>query len=151
MNRFISTAGEGKQINFRGTKMFLKVSKDDSEGKYSLVEMAHPPNTGPALHIHSNGPEAYYIIDGEYLIQHDKITYNLTVGNFVFVPRGVPHNYRSGSKGGKMLVIMPAGLEGYFEEVAELLKVGSITWDLEQKIAHMYGQEFLDNLKHWGQ
>ena len=151
MDRFILNAKEGKQINFRGTKMFVKVSKNDSEGKYSIIEMSHPPNIGPSLHIHSDAPEAYYIVDGNYLIQHDKNTYSVTVGNFVFIPRGVPHNYRSGSKGGKMLVIMPAGLENYFAEVAEILKVGSITWDVEQKIAHRYGQEFLDRLNHWGQ
>ena len=48
--------GEGIKINIRGTKMTLKVSGKDSEGKYSLIEMMHPPNIGPALHIHSNAP-----------------------------------------------------------------------------------------------
>ena len=48
--------GEGIKINFRGTKMTLKVSGRDSEAEYSLIEMIHPPNTGPALHIHSNAP-----------------------------------------------------------------------------------------------
>ena len=42
-------------------------------------------------------------------------------------------------------------LEGYFAGVAETLKIGPITWELEQEIAKRYGQEFLDNLKHWGQ
>jgi hypothetical protein len=43
---------EGKQINFRRTRMLIKVSNDDSDGKYSLIEMTHPPSMGPALHIH---------------------------------------------------------------------------------------------------
>jgi hypothetical protein len=50
MECFALGHGEGEQINFRGTKMYLKVSKNDSEGKYSLIEMIHPPNIGPALH-----------------------------------------------------------------------------------------------------
>ena len=48
-------------------------------------------------------------------------------------------------------VISPAGLEKYFKEVANTLQIGEITWELEQEIARRYGQEFLYNLKHWGQ
>ena len=49
---------EGIKINFRGTKITLKVSGSDSEGTYSLIDMIHPPNMGSALHIHSDAPEA---------------------------------------------------------------------------------------------
>jgi hypothetical protein len=53
---FTLTEGQGAQINFRGTKMLIKVSENDSEGRYSLIEMIHPPNIGPALHMHPNAP-----------------------------------------------------------------------------------------------
>gem|GEM_PF-3775939 len=36
-----------------------------------MLEMAHPPNIGHALHIHLNAPEAYYayyVLDDEYQI-----------------------------------------------------------------------------------
>ena len=53
-----------------------------------------------------------------------------------------------------MLVISPAGLEKYFAEVADILKAnggsgGTITWEGEKEIAHKYGQDFLESLKHW--
>jgi len=60
---------EGIKINFRVTKMMIKVSGRDSEDRYSMIEMIHPPNTGPALHIHSNAPESYYVLDGSYSIR----------------------------------------------------------------------------------
>ena len=143
--------GEGIKINFRGTKMTLKVSGRDSEGKYSLIEMIHPPNTGPALHIHSNAPEAYYVLDGSYSIRCDDILYRAYPGDFVFIPKSIPHNYQSGPQGGKVLVISPAGIEGYFKEVSDILlkKGNEIPWDQEVEIAQRYGQEFLDDLKHW--
>jgi quercetin dioxygenase-like cupin family protein len=150
MGGFALTKEEGSQINFRGTKMVVKVSGDDSERRYSLIEMVHPPNIGPALHIHPNAPEAYYVLKGEYIIQCGNKTYHSRIGDFVFIPKGIPHNYQSGPNGGKVLVISPAGLEEYFKEVAETLETGQITWELEQEIARRYGQEFLDNLKHWG-
>ncbi len=53
--------GEGKLIDFRGTKMTVKVSGEVSEGTYSLIEMLHPPDVGPALHRHSAGAEAFYV------------------------------------------------------------------------------------------
>jgi len=143
--------GEGIKIDFRGTKLTLKVSGSDSEGRYSLIEMIHPPNTGPALHIHSNAPEAYYVLDGSYFIRCGDREYHAHHGDFVFIPTGIPHNYQSGPQGGKVLVISPAGLEGYFKEVANiLLKRGNqIPWNQEVEIAKRYGQEFLERLKHW--
>ena len=151
MDCFVLRQGEGKQINFRGTKMHLKVSENDSEGKYSLIEMTHPPNIGPALHIHPKAPEAYYVLDGNYTIQCGERTFHAKAGEFVFIPKGVPHKYQSGSKGGKALFISPAGLEKYFKEVADILQTGQIAWASEQEIARRCGQEFLDSLKHWGQ
>ncbi|MGN6823252.1 MAG: cupin domain-containing protein [Candidatus Nitrosocosmicus sp.] len=143
--------GEGIKINFKGTKMTLKVSGSDSEGNYSLIEMIHPPNTGPALHIHSNATEAYYFLDGNYFIRCGKREYQAYPGDFVFIPKGISHNYQSGPKGGKVLVISPAGLEGYFKEVADILvsQDKKITWNQEVEIAKRYGQEFLESLKHW--
>jgi mannose-6-phosphate isomerase-like protein (cupin superfamily) len=151
INGFILREGNGKQISFRGTKMTVKVSSDYSEDKYSLIEMVHQPNVGPSLHIHPTAPEAYYVLEGNYIVKYGKENHQLEKGDFVFIPKGVPHNYQSGPSGGRVLVISPAGLEKYFEEVAHVLKTRPVTWELEQEIANRYGQKFLDHLNHWGQ
>lgn len=143
--------GEGMVIYFRGTKMTVKVSGEASEGTYSLIEMLHPPDVGPALHRHPTGAEAFYVLDGEYTIRCGEDVYATNAGDVVFIPKGTPHNYHSGANGGKVLILSPAGLENYFSGVADMLKVGAVTWELEQDIAKKYGQEFLDKLKHWGQ
>jgi hypothetical protein len=59
MSGFVLGEDEGLNINFHGTKMIIKVSEKDSEERYSLIV-----NSGPALHIHPNSPEAYYVLDG---------------------------------------------------------------------------------------
>ncbi len=143
-------SGEGVQISFRGTKMTVKVSDEQSEGLYSLIEMLHPPNIGPALHVHPKGAEAFYVLEGTYAICSGEDRYEASPGDFVFIPKGVAHNYHSGEQGGKVLVLAPSGLEKYFAEVARTLSIGPITWELEQEIAQRYGQEFLDQLGHWG-
>jgi mannose-6-phosphate isomerase-like protein (cupin superfamily) len=151
MEGFALSKEEGSQINFRGTKMVVKVSEENSEGMYSLIEMVHPPNIGPAFHIHPNASEAYYVMEGEYIIRCGEKIYHSQAGDFVFIPKGVPHNYQSGPSGGKVLVISPAGLEKYFKKIADTLQTGKVTWEVEQEIARRYGQEFLDSLNHWGQ
>ncbi len=85
-------SGEGTHIDFRGTKMIVKVSEEQSEGAYSLIEMAHPPNVGPALHVHPKGAEAFYVLEGTYAIRCGQDVYTANVGDFVFIPKGIPHN-----------------------------------------------------------
>ena len=72
-------------------------------------------------------------------------------GDFVFIPKGVPHNYQSGPSGGKVIVISPAGLEKYFRKSQILFRLVRLHGKLEQEIARRYGQEFLNSLNHWGQ
>jgi quercetin dioxygenase-like cupin family protein len=142
--------GGGREILFRGTRMHVKVGHGDGAA-YSLIEMAHPPNVGPALHRHPGGDEAFYVLDGEYEIRCGNDVFVGSAGSFVFVPRGAAHGYTVGARGGRVLVVAPAGLERYFAEVADRLAQGSVSMDDEAAIATRYGQEFLDRLRHWGQ
>lgn len=56
------------------------------------------------------------------------MTYHSQAGDFKFIPKGIPH-YQSGPTDGKVLVILPAGLEKYFKEVADALQINEITSD----------------------
>ena len=92
MSGFVLGEDEGLNINFRGTKMIIKVSEKDSEGRYSLIVMSHQANSGPALHIHPNSPEAYYVLDGEYTVQFGEKIRHAYAGDFVFIPKGAHTN-----------------------------------------------------------
>jgi quercetin dioxygenase-like cupin family protein len=140
----------GREILFRGTRMHVKVGHAEGVA-YSLIEMAHPPNVGPALHRHPGGDEAFYVLNGDYEIRCGDEVFIGTAGSFVFVPRGAAHGYTVGPAGGRVLVVTPAGLERYFADVADRLANGPVSMDDEAEIAAGYGQEFLDRLRHWGQ
>ncbi|SRR5579883_476005 len=140
----------GREILFRGTRMHVKVGHAEGAA-YSLVEMVHQPNVGPALHRHPGGDEAFYVLEGEYEVRCGGDTFVGQAGSFVFVPRGASHAYTVGPRGGRVLVITPAGLERYFAEVADRLGNGPVSMDEEAEIAARFGQEFLERLRHWGQ
>lgn len=80
-------AGEGRVMYVRGTKMPVKVSGEASDGAYSLIEMLHPPDVGPALHRHPTGAEAFYVLDGGHTIRCGEEVYTANAGDVVFIPK----------------------------------------------------------------
>lgn len=87
-------SGEGVSIEFRGTKMTVKLSGVAPEEPHSLIEMVHPSGVGPALHIHPTGAEAFYVLEGQYTVHCGEQRYETGAGDFVYVPKGIPHLYR---------------------------------------------------------
>ncbi len=47
----------------------------------------------------------------------------------IFVPKGAPHRFVVGNKGGHALIISPPGLEFYFFKVSELLDKGKVSYE----------------------
>jgi quercetin dioxygenase-like cupin family protein len=137
-------------FDFRGTRMTVCLSTADAAGAYAVMEMVHPPNVGPALHVHPRGPESFYIIEGNYTFLRGVETIRLVAGQAVSIPAGVPHRYTVGSAGGRALVICPPGLEEYFQSVAARLQRGPLAIPEEFAIASRHGQDFLDHSSHWG-
>lgn len=140
---------KNKTIDFHGTKMTVKILTSETDGAYSIIHFVHPPNVGPALHIHPRGSESFHILKGEYqfLVGDKKI--NTKTGDTIVVPKGISHKFNSGDAGGEFLVISPPDLENYFYEVSQLSTRGTITWETESNIAKKYGQIFLENTNHW--
>ena len=140
----------GEVIELRGTKMWVKAAYEDAPGAFSIIEMVHPPGLSIPLHIHPDGHEAFYVLEGSYTVECEAETFNGIEGSFIFVPQGAVHNYTVGSKGGRLLVVSPSGLERYFREVSQRLVQGSLDLEEEHIIAEQYGQQFVDRLRHWG-
>lgn len=135
---------------FRGTKMQVHVTTEAASGAYTLIEMHHPANVGPALHVHPRGAETFFILEGEYQFTRGEETVHALAGDTIVIQQGTPHRYISGEKGGRALVICPPDLENYFASVSKLLQIGPLDLKQEFSIASKYGQDFLDRDSHWG-
>jgi len=106
-----------KLFDFHGAKFTIKVLSSETNGTYTILDIMHPPNIGPALHIHPKGSETFYIVDGDYEFILDGKSVTVKPGDVIFVPEGVPHRFIVGYKGGHALVISPPELEFYFFKV----------------------------------
>jgi len=60
--------GGGRHIDLGGFHMTVKTSGDESAGQFTLLEAAEPPRFGPPMHIHHDAAEAFYVLEGEYLM-----------------------------------------------------------------------------------
>jgi quercetin dioxygenase-like cupin family protein len=138
-----------KPFNFHGAKFTIKVLTSETNGIYTILDVIHPPNLGPALHTHPKGSETFYIVEGDYEFILDGKSVTGKLGDVIFVPKDVPHRFVVGCKGGHDLVISPPELEFYFFKVSELLDKGKVSYETESSIGKQYGQVFLDNTKHW--
>ena len=65
---FVVQPGEGRAIDLGGFLMTVKATSDDTDGSFTLLEAAEPANFGPPMHIHRDAAEAFYVLEGEYVI-----------------------------------------------------------------------------------
>jgi len=140
----------GKTIQFYKTKMVFKTTLEQTNNQYSIILMTHPSSIGPALHIHPNGPETFFVLEGNYTFTLNGKTIEATKGDFIFIPQNAPHKYKSGSNGGQMLVTTPASVETYFLHIADKLLNGDVSIEYEFEFAKNHGQIFLETSGHWG-
>ena len=108
-------------IRFFKQTIAILASTRDTTGAVGAVEVAGPGGAVPPLHVHHREDEAFYVLEGEYsvFIGDDVIT--ASPGTWVWGPRDVPHGYQVHSERGRHLsLMMPAGFEAFFEEVAAI-------------------------------
>jgi mannose-6-phosphate isomerase-like protein (cupin superfamily) len=113
--------GEGRAIDLGTFVMSLKVAGDQTDERFSLLEAREPPNFGPPMHIHHNCGEAFFVIEGEYLIFVEDQQFRCPAGSFIYVPQGLRHGFRVGMQSSRKLnLYAPAAMVGYFDEVSSI-------------------------------
>ena len=140
---------EGKSINWHNSKMTFKTTLAQTDNLYSTILVENPAGVGPALHLHPNGPETFFIIEGDYTFTLSGNTFQATKGDFILIPKGEPHKYKSGTKGGVMLVTTPSSVENYFIQISDKYQKGEISLEYEFECARKNGQLFLEKEGHY--
>jgi mannose-6-phosphate isomerase-like protein (cupin superfamily) len=141
---FVLWPGEGRSIDLGAFGMTVKASSDETGGVFSLLEAEEPPRFGPPLHIHHDAAEAFYVLEGEYVMFLDEREVSCPAGSFIFIPAGTPHGFRVGSAPSRKLnFYFPAVMVGYFDELSEAIPSDRADEALLADIARRHSMEIV--------
>jgi mannose-6-phosphate isomerase-like protein (cupin superfamily) len=112
-----------EELLIMGGQFDCKVSGKDTDGDLCIYDTTREEKGGPAVHVHYNQDEWFYIIKGEFIAKIGEDLLHLKAGDSAFAPRKIPHAFAKISEGeGRMLILFqPAGsMEDYFQQVSKL-------------------------------
>lgn len=109
-------AGESEAIWFRDNRMVIRARAEDTGGSYALVEAWARPGDSPPLHLHQREDEAMVLLSGRITVRCGEEEFEAVAGDFVLLPRGVPHTFRvDGTEElHSLIVLTPGGGEEFY-------------------------------------
>jgi mannose-6-phosphate isomerase-like protein (cupin superfamily) len=136
--------GEGRFIDLGDFGMTVKASEGETGGVVSVLEAEEPPGFGPPIHVHHDCSEAFYVLDGEYVMYLEDSEFVCPAGSFIFIPQGARHGFRVGSVPSRKLnFYFPASMIGYFDALAAALQRDDVGDDDLAEIATAYAMEIV--------
>jgi quercetin dioxygenase-like cupin family protein len=87
----LSAARNGKKIWFLEEIITLKVTCEETKGKYSVFEIEVSSQIGRSSHYHTNLEEGFYVLEGYFSVEHNERTINATTGSFTHIQRNAVH------------------------------------------------------------
>jgi len=133
--------------------MTFLATAEDTQGKFALIEAVARKGNVPPPHIHHREEETFYVLEGEMTFSVGGQTIKATPGTMVCLPRDVAHSFVIDSEQGRVLILLtPAGLEGWFKEFSEPAPAMTLPPPVETpyseiqrmlEVAPQYGIEFV--------
>ena len=139
-NLSVSLSAVSERLRFGGVTMDIRYA---GESMAVLEEL--PPLLDTPRHVHAREDELFVSLEGEHVIELGDDERRIGPGESIFAPRGVPHAQRRVEAGeGRMLIVVtPGGLEGFFRELAEAERAGTIGPDAYAAASERYGITWL--------
>ena len=132
-------------LSFGEVEIIVKASGEETGGAFAVFEENKPVDTG--LHVHEREDELFYVLEGEHVFTVGDTEHHAGPGDLVFAPRGVPHAQRRlVPRTGRTLVLTaPAGLEGFFRELADAERAGVLGPAAYDRASRDYGIRWLES------
>jgi mannose-6-phosphate isomerase-like protein (cupin superfamily) len=117
---YVLSRDEGQATWFAGALMLRKAGGPETGGRFALLDQRVPGGYAPPRHVHHHEDEAWYILDGEVTFMCGDQTLAAGPGAWVFLPRAVPHTFRVGPSGARLLTLSaPASFADFVEAAGE--------------------------------
>jgi mannose-6-phosphate isomerase-like protein (cupin superfamily) len=122
----VQPPGGGERLRFGEVELLVRATAASTGGAMSVFEESDPLDT--PLHVHEREDELFFALEGEHVIQVGEREHRIAPGGFVFAPRRVPHAQRRVvPRTGRLLIVCtPGGLEGFFRDLAEADRAGTL-------------------------
>ena len=122
----VTLPGEARSIEVGGFQVIVHADSDATDAAFSLIETVEPDaGVGPPLHVHRDCAESFLVLAGRYRMHLDGTDFECPPGSFVYVPRGMSHTFQTLEPGSRKLnLYTPAGMVGYFDELAAGIAAG---------------------------
>jgi mannose-6-phosphate isomerase-like protein (cupin superfamily) len=136
--------GQGQVLDLGNFEAVILASAADTSNAFSLLQTQQEPlGFGPPMHIHHDAAEAFFVLEGRYLMYLEDRQDECPPGTFVYVPRGAPHTFKviSQGPGKKLNIFAPAAMQGFFEELAAAEAAGSVSPDDLEAISARHHME----------
>jgi mannose-6-phosphate isomerase-like protein (cupin superfamily) len=105
---------------YKGNLTTNLAEKDDTNGRFSLIDATIEPGNEPPPHIHFNEDELFYVLEGEFDVYVGEQAFKVGMGECVFMPRFKPHAFVIRSTRLRVLTLFaPGGLEGAFQKMSQ--------------------------------
>ena len=141
---YVLAPGEGRSIDLGAFAMTVKANSDETNGVFSLLEADEPPGFGPPLHIHNDAAEAFYVLEGEYVMFLNDREVRCPAGSFIFIPAGIRHGFRVGAVPSRKLnFYFPAAMIGYFDDLSDAIRRADVDESLLAEIARRHSMEIV--------
>ena len=110
-----------EQYTLNGIIYRIIVSGNQTENKYSIIEITFPSGEESEIPLHKHGNESLvmHVIEGKFSFRYGKETLEGNKDTVLRFEKDKSHSYRKiGKDQGKLLVTYtPAGLENFFREL----------------------------------
>jgi len=101
-------------------------SGTETAATFELFTETRPSLGGPPPHVHRDREEGFFVLAGRYVFSRGTEELEVGPGQFVLVPRGTRHHFRTLVEPSETLILIaPAGLEGFFNGMGALMAGGA--------------------------
>ena len=151
-----SPGGDKTRYFMSGLWTFLATGKD-TNGAFALIDCKIRKGLEPPGHMHLNEDESFYVTEGEVEFVADDQTHLLKAGDFIHLPKNVPHKFTIKSETARFLIhLAPAGLEEFFWQLSRPadsmdmppLPAGPPTTEMIEKIKALQNQYGIVGMNH---
>ena len=141
----MSDVSRGDVAAIGNTQIRVLVTGSQTSNRYAITESTYGPGTGVGLHRHLSFAEVNIVAEGRLQGEVDGKPFSSNQGDIVRIPKDTLHKVENASVEKPVTflsIYSPAGMDEYFQKMAERLKTGQLAHGGREALQKEYGVVF---------